>query len=98
MSINKNYTMVDIVDIEMVDFDFIVGMDCLHASHASIDCTTQVVKFKIPPNEPVIKWGSSSLVPKVHFVSYLKARNLISKVCIYQLAHVNESYFEVRCL
>ncbi|KAG5631481.1 hypothetical protein H5410_003198 [Solanum commersonii] len=31
------------------------------------------------PNEPVIEWRSSSAVPKVHFISYLKSKKLISK-------------------
>jgi len=37
------------------------------------------------PSEPVIEWSSSSAVPKGRFFSYLKARKLVSKGCIYHL-------------
>ena len=69
-------------------------MDWLHACYASIDCRTRVVKFQIP-NEPVIEWSSSSTVPRGHFISYLKARKLVSKGCIYQLVRVNDSSVEI---
>ncbi|KAG5587432.1 hypothetical protein H5410_047866 [Solanum commersonii] len=55
--------MADLVELDMVDFDVILGMDWLHACYASIDCRTRVVRFLIP-NEPVIGWSSSSTVPK----------------------------------
>ena len=35
----------DLVELEMVDFDMILGMDWLHAYYASIDCRTCGVKF-----------------------------------------------------
>jgi len=38
----------------MVNFDFIISMDRLHACYASVDCKTRVVKFQFP-NEPVIE-------------------------------------------
>ncbi|KAH0657055.1 hypothetical protein KY285_031937 [Solanum tuberosum] len=78
ISINHKSTMADLVELDMVDFDVILGMDWLHAYYASIDCRTRVVKFQIP-NEPVIEWSSSSAVPKGRFISYLKARRLVSK-------------------
>ena len=84
ISINHKSTMVDLIELEMVDFDVILSMNWLHACYASIDCRTLVVKFQIP-NEPVIEWTSSSSVPKCHFISYLKARKLVSKRCIYHL-------------
>ncbi len=78
----------------MVDFDVILGMDWLHACYASIDCRTRVVKFQFL-NEPVIEWSSSSAVPKGHFISYLKARKLVSKGCVYHLVRVNDSSVEI---
>uniref|UniRef100_M1DFL9 Retrotransposon protein n=1 Tax=Solanum tuberosum TaxID=4113 RepID=M1DFL9_SOLTU len=73
ISINLKSTVADLIELDMVDFDVILGMDCLHACYASIDCRTRVVKFQFP-NEPVLEWSSSSIVPKGHFISYLKAR------------------------
>ena len=77
-------TMTDLIELDMVDFDVILGMDFLHACYASIDCRTRVVKFQIP-NDPVIEWSRSSTVSKGRFISYLKARKLVSKGCIYHI-------------
>ena len=82
--------MVDLVELDMVDFDVILGMDCLHACYVSIVCRNRVFKFQVP-NESVIEWASSSTVPKGHFISYLKARKLVSKGCIYHIVRVNDS-------
>ena len=62
----------------MLDFDFIFGIDWLHSYSASIDCRTRVVKFQFP-DEPIFEWSRSSVTLKSHFISYLKARKLISK-------------------
>nr|AAV31171.1 Putative polyprotein, identical [Solanum tuberosum] len=90
VSINHKSTMADLVDLDMVDFDVISGMDWLHACYTSLDCRTRVVKFQFP-NEPVIEWSSSSVVPKGCFISYLKARKLVSKGCVYHLVRVHDS-------
>ena len=67
--------MTDLIELDMVDFDTILGIDWFHVCYASIDCRTRVVMFQIP-NESVLDWKSSSLVPKGHFISYLKAMKL----------------------
>ena len=36
---------VDLVELDMFDFDIILGMDLLHACFASIDCRTRVVRY-----------------------------------------------------
>ena len=33
-------TMVDLIELDMVDFEVILGMDWLHTCYASIDCRT----------------------------------------------------------
>ena len=37
VSVNHKDTMADLVELEMVDFDVILGMDWLHACYALID-------------------------------------------------------------
>ena len=54
--INHKNTMAGLVELDIVDFDFILGMDLHHACYASIVCRTRVVKFLIP-NEGVIEWS-----------------------------------------
>ncbi|MCF7184067.1 hypothetical protein L3H42_11260, partial [Corynebacterium sp. MC-13] len=57
----------DFVELDMVDFDVILGMDWLHAYYASIDCRTHKVKFQFP-NEPVLEWESHDVVVKGRFI------------------------------
>ena len=52
---SNRFTWVDLVELNMVDFDFILGIDWLHAFFTSIDYQTRVVKFNFP-NEPVLEW------------------------------------------
>lgn len=58
ISINHYNTMVDLVELDMVDSDVILGMDLLHTCYALIVCITRVLKMQIP-NELVIQWSSS---------------------------------------
>lgn len=71
----------------MLDFDIILGTNWLHAYHGSIDCRTQKVKFQFP-NKPILVWVNHDLVVKGTSISCLKAREFISKGCIYNLVRV----------
>ena len=73
ISINHKTTIDDLVELDMVNFDVILGMGWIYVCYASIDCRIRVVKFLIP-NDPVIERSSSLIVPKGHFISYLKKR------------------------
>ena len=45
ISINQTSIISDLVELDMIDFDVIIGMEWLHACYASIDCRTRVFKF-----------------------------------------------------
>ena len=68
--------MVDLIELDMVDFDVIPSIDWIYAFYASVDCGTRVVKFQFP-NKLVLEWKSSSAMPKSCLISYLKARKLV---------------------
>ncbi|KAH0730162.1 hypothetical protein KY289_001350 [Solanum tuberosum] len=53
ISINHKNTMADLVELDMVDFDVILGMDWFHAGNASIDCRTRLVSVETLPIESV---------------------------------------------
>ena len=38
-------TSVDLVELEMVDFDVIMGMDWLASCYANVECRTKIVRF-----------------------------------------------------
>ena len=59
-------------------------MDLIHDCYGSVDSRTRAVEFQFQ-NESFLEWKSSSAVPKGHFISYLEARKLLSKGCVYNL-------------
>ncbi|KAF3651788.1 putative protein fluG-like [Capsicum annuum] len=83
-------TEVDLMELDMVDFDAILGMDWLHSCYATLNCKTQRVNFYFT-NDFVIEWEGHSLAPRGHFISYLRARKLISKGYLYHLIRVKYS-------
>ena len=48
LSVNHRSTMADLVELNMVYFDVILGIDWLHACYGSVDCKTRVIKFQFP--------------------------------------------------
>ena len=46
----------------------------------------------------MFEWSRNSVLPKSHFISYLKARKLISKGCIYHLVRVKDTKSETPTL
>ena len=46
ISVNHKSTTNDLIKLDMVDFDIILGMDFLYAFYASAECKTRVVKFQ----------------------------------------------------
>ncbi|XP_070025996.1 uncharacterized protein [Nicotiana sylvestris] len=87
VSVQGRNTKADLIELEMVDFDVIMGMDWLSSCYAMLDCHAKIVRFQFP-NEEVLEWkgSSASLVGK--FISYLKAQRMIGKGCLAYLAHI----------
>ena len=46
--------LVDLIEHDILDFDVILGMDCLHYCFASIEFRTRIVEFQFP-NEPIFE-------------------------------------------
>nr|XP_033509854.1 uncharacterized protein LOC117274634 [Nicotiana tomentosiformis] len=44
-------TLADLIVLDMIDFDMLMGMDWLSFCYAIVDCHAKIVKFEIP-NEP----------------------------------------------
>ncbi len=55
ISFPNRITLVDLIELEMVDFNVILWMDWLYVCFACLYCRTRVVKFQLS-NEPVLEW------------------------------------------
>ncbi|KAH0719580.1 hypothetical protein KY285_015611 [Solanum tuberosum] len=97
VTVSQKVTSAHLVELEMVDFDIILGMDWLHSCYASVDCRTSIVRFQFP-DEPILEWKGSSLASMGRFISYLKARKMISKGYLYHLVRVKDSSFKTATL
>uniref|UniRef100_M1DAF1 Gag-pol polyprotein n=1 Tax=Solanum tuberosum TaxID=4113 RepID=M1DAF1_SOLTU len=70
-SLFYRFTLIDLVELDMLDFDVILGMDWWYLCYTSIDCRTRVVKFQFP-NEPILEWKGEILCLKVGLFLVLK--------------------------
>ncbi|XP_070019367.1 uncharacterized protein [Nicotiana sylvestris] len=83
-------TSADLVELEMLDFDAIMGMDWLEACYATVDCQAKIARFHFP-GKPVLEWVGNTATPRGRFISYLKARKMIAKGCIYHIVRVKDA-------
>ncbi|XP_055826339.1 uncharacterized protein LOC129894704 [Solanum dulcamara] len=60
-------TKADLVELDMIEFDVIMGMDWLASCYANVDCRKKVVRFQFP-GEPVVEWAGSTASPRGHIV------------------------------
>ncbi|XP_060172210.1 uncharacterized protein LOC132603251 [Lycium barbarum] len=82
-------TKADLVELDMIEFDVIMGMDWLASCYANVDCQKKIVRFQFP-GEPVIEWAGNTVSPRGKFISYLKAEKMIRKGYIYHLVRVHD--------
>ncbi|XP_070054559.1 uncharacterized protein [Nicotiana tomentosiformis] len=90
-------TVDDLIELRMVDFDVIMGMDWLYSWFSKLDCRIRTVRFEFQ-NEPVIEWKDDDVVPKGRFISYLEATKMINTGCIYHSVRVTDTDAEAPTL
>ncbi|XP_070043174.1 uncharacterized protein [Nicotiana tomentosiformis] len=89
ISVHSRSTVANLIELDMVEFDVIMGMDKLASCHANVDCRSKIVRFQFS-GEPVLEWKGNTASPRGRFISYLKARKMTRKGCIYHLVRVQD--------
>ena len=74
-------TYVDLVILEMVDFDVILGMTWLSPNFAILDCNAKTVTLAKPGTDPLVSEGDYTSTP-VRIISFLHAKRMVSKGCL----------------
>ena len=97
VTVSQKVISTDLVELEMVVFYVIIVMDLLHSCYASVDCRTRIVHFQFL-YEPILERKGSILAPMGGFISYLKARKMISKCYLYHLVRAKDSILETPSL
>ena len=66
--------MADLLKLDILDFDVILGLHWFQACYASFDCTTVLIKFQFP-NEQVLEWKRNLVVPKGSILYFFLAND-----------------------
>ncbi|CAL2236962.1 unnamed protein product [Prunus armeniaca] len=78
---------VDLIRLDIMDLDVILGMDWLAKHHASVDCFWKEVVFRSPRRLEVSFYEEHRVLPS-YLISAMMARWLLRKGCSGYLAHV----------
>ena len=87
---------IDLVVLDMPDYEVILGMDWLSKYHATIDCQKKIVIFRPPEEEEFLFIGTTYKL-RTPIISAMKARRLLDSGCIGYLASVVDTHVE-QCL
>lgn len=77
---NCRTLLVDLILLDMSEFDVILGMDWLLAHHSSIDCFRKTTMFT-PVDQPLFVFQSIEESRGLTIISAIKARKLLNKGC-----------------
>ncbi|WRX08486.1 Reverse transcriptase domain - like 6 [Theobroma cacao] len=88
-------TSVNLVVLDTLDFDVILGMDWLSPCHASVDCYHKLVRFDFSGEPSFSIQGDSSNAP-TNLISVISARRLLRQGCIGYLVVVKDTQAKIR--
>ncbi|KAF3645078.1 hypothetical protein FXO37_21138 [Capsicum annuum] len=82
-------TLVDLIVLDMVDFDFILGIDWLAPYHVILDCFAKIVTLSLAGMTRIAWKGALYLGPK-RIISYVQARKLVERGYLSYLTHIRD--------
>ena len=80
-------TYVDLVILEIVDFDVILGMTWLSPQFTILDCNAKMVTLAKPGTDPLVWEGYYTSNP-VRIISFLRAKKMVSLHFLMYLPHL----------
>ncbi|XP_070022521.1 uncharacterized protein [Nicotiana sylvestris] len=86
-------TRADLLFLDMIDFEVILGMDWLSPYHVVLDCHAKTVSLAMP-GLPRLEWKGSIIDTSSQVISFLKVRHMVEKVCLAYLAYVRDTTVE----
>ncbi|XP_070014388.1 uncharacterized protein [Nicotiana sylvestris] len=90
VAIGSLETRVDLLLIDMVDFDVILHMDWLSPYHAILDFHAKTVTLALPVFHQ-LEWRGTPGHSTNRVISYVKARHMVEKRCLAYFAYVRDS-------
>ncbi|XP_062118898.1 uncharacterized protein LOC133832595 [Humulus lupulus] len=85
LRVDGRQLFVDLIELDMFDFDIILGMDWLAKYNAIIDCKKNMVVFKIDGDEPFAFVGTVTGL-RIPIISALEAGKMLQHGCMGFLA------------
>ncbi|XWS51962.1 hypothetical protein CRYUN_Cryun11dG0026700 [Craigia yunnanensis] len=90
-------TLVDLVLLDMLDFDVILGINWLSPCYASVDCHNKLVRFDFPREPSFCIQGDRNITP-TNLISAVTAKRMLNKGCHGYLAVVKDTQANVGSL
>ncbi|XP_070026199.1 uncharacterized protein [Nicotiana sylvestris] len=86
-------TRANLLLLDMIDFEVILGMDWLFPYYAVLDCHAKTVSL-VMPGLPRLEWRGSTVDTPSWVISFLKARYMVEKGCLAYLDYVRDTTVE----
>ncbi|XP_070003187.1 uncharacterized protein [Nicotiana sylvestris] len=80
-------TRADLLLLDMIDFEIILGMASLSPYHTVLDCHAKTITLAIP-RLPGLEWKGATVDTSSRVISFLKAQQMVEKGCLAYLAYV----------
>ena len=87
-------TCVDLVILEMDDFDVILGVTCFSPNFAILDFNAKTVTLA-KPEKSSLMWEGDYISTPVHIISFLYFKRMVSKGSLDFSAHLRDDTSQV---
>ncbi|XP_070032999.1 uncharacterized protein [Nicotiana tomentosiformis] len=94
VTIGSLETSMDLLLLDMVDFDVILGIYWLSHYHAILDCHAKTATLAMP-RLPHLEWKGTPVHSTSRVISYVKARRMVGKGCLAYLAYIRDHNVDV---